>query len=248
MGKYVLEICASSFNSAVAACRAGAERLELCSGLGEGGITPSLGLMKAVMRLPNIRKHILIRPRGGDFLYSKEEIALMADDIKVARDAGADGIVVGALFENGDIDTESMKLFIEAAQGMDVTFHRAFDVCRSPLEALDTIISLGCSRILTSGQAATAAEGVSMLRQLIALANGRIIIMPGCGVNANNALTIIQNTGATEIHASASLRHQSRMTFRHHGVSMGKQDEDEYSVVESDEYVIKQIRENLNGN
>lgn len=245
MGIYTLEICAGSYNSALAAWRAGAERLELCSGLKEGGVTPSFGLLKAVMALPNICKHILIRPRGGDFLYTSAERDIIIDDIKAARDAGADGVVVGALRADGRVDTDSMARFMEAAGNMSVTFHRAFDVCQSPFEALETIISLGCSRILTSGQAASAAEGIPMLKELVAQSAGRIVIMPGCGVNAGNVTDILQQTGATEIHASASLRRPSGMDFRHQGVSMGERGEDEYSVQESDKNLIRQIREKM---
>lgn len=243
--KYVLEICTPSYNSALAALRGGADRIELCSGLGEGGLTPSIGLIKAARALPCLRVNVLIRPRGGDFLYTPAEQAIMVDDIKAAADAGADGIVVGALRPDGTIDIEAMSTFIHAAGGLPVTFHRAFDVCADPLQALDDIIALGCARLLTSGQAATAERGLPLLRRLTEQAAGRIIIMPGCGVNPTNALQILTQSGATEIHASATKPRPSGMIFRHTGVSMGQSGTDEYSIIESNEEIIRQLRISL---
>jgi len=207
----ILEVCCGDITSAANAMSAGAHRIELCSALGVDGLTPSIGMIQEAVKLRERAKavdgnkpriHILIRPREGDFVYNQQEQDIMLQDIRSAREAGADGVVIGALTPNGDIATETCRTMIEAAQGMQVTFHRAFDVCRDPRQALEEIISLGCHRLLTSGQAATAEVGIPLLRELVQAAHGRIIIMPAAGVNENNARRILQETGATEIHGS----------------------------------------------
>ncbi|MGN0214552.1 MAG: copper homeostasis protein CutC [Muribaculaceae bacterium] len=220
---YVLEVCAGDIDSAVNACAGGAERIELCSALSEGGITPSCGLVAESLML-GMRVHVLIRPRGGDFLYNDDEVKTMVCDIKALRQLGADGVVIGALTAEGDIDLEACRRMIDAAQGMSVTFHRAFDRCRCAEEALEQIIALGCNRLLTSGQAATAFEGTEMIKRLVNQAAGRLVVMPGCGVNAHNAAEILRQTGATEIHASASVNVPSKMTFARGDVYMGAKD------------------------
>lgn len=237
----ILEICASTYAAALAAYQAGADRIELCSALTEGGLTPSQGLMAEVAKIPNLKKHILIRPRSGDFLYSGEELSIMKADIKVAKACGADGIVVGALHKDGSIDIESMRDLITCAEGMEVTFHRAFDMCRNPQQAIESIIKLGCRRILTSGQAPKADMALDHISNYIKQASGRIIIMPGCGINKDNIRKIIECTGATEVHASASKFHASRMAYKKFGVNMGTDEADEYGIVESDEKKIAEI-------
>lgn len=226
--KYTLEICAGDIESAIAARDGGAQRIELCSALGEGGITPSAG-MAAEAALLGIKVHALIRPRGGDFLYSDAEVRTMVTDIKIFKQLGIDGVVIGCLTPNGNIDLNACSKLIDAAQDMSVTFHRAFDRCRNPQQALEEIISLGCNRLLTSGQAPTALLGKDTIRDLVKQANGRITIMPGCGVNATNAAEILSYTGASEIHASASTDIKSRMTFQRNDVYMGNKDADESS-------------------
>ncbi len=245
MQNVTLEICAGSYDSALAALKGGADRVELCSALGEGGLTPSLGLVRAVVALPGLRKHVLIRPRGGDFLYSEEELQIMVDDIHIVRSEGVDGVVLGALTADGNIDICAMKHLMQAAGDMDVTFHRAFDLCRNPDEALEQIVDLGCSRLLTSGQASSAAEGIDLLSHLVELSAGRIIIMPGCGVDVGNAVDIISATGAREIHASARDSFPSKMNFRHAGVSMGKAGNDEYVRLETSEGLVARLKEVL---
>lgn len=240
-----LEICAGSYNSAVAALEGGADRVELCSGLDEGGITPSAALIKSVCRLDGIAKHVLIRPRGGDFLYNSAEKSIILDDIRLARDFGADGVVVGALNEDGSIDVAFLKECVAVAEGLNVTFHRAFDLCANALTALEQIADAGCNRILTSGQAATAEAGIDLLRMLVEKAAGKLSIMPGCGVSAQNAYRILHETGAREIHASARGNVESLMKFRHGGVGMGKAGADEYSIKETDRLAVRQIREQL---
>ena len=236
-----LEICCGSYYSAQVAQKAGAYRVELCSGLGEGGLTPSIGLVRAVCALDGLVHHVLIRPRGGDFLYTEAEKHIILDDIATCIEAGADGVVVGALDADGQIDLAFLHECVKQANGHAVTFHRAFDLCAEPLLALHQIADAGCSRILTSGQASTAEAGIPMLRRLVEEAPSTLTIMPGCGVNATNAAHILSQTGATEIHASARQALPSQMRFRHQGVSMGKADVDEYATLETSPESVKQI-------
>ena len=186
MRKYKFEICTNSVESCLAAQQGGADRVELCAGIPEGGTTPSYGEIKMARELLSIRLHVIIRPRGGDFLYTPLEQSIMLHDIDMARQLGADGVVFGCLTPDGDIDLPLMERLMKASEGMSVTFHRAFDMCRNPRKALEKIIALGCDRILTSGQQATAEKGISLLKELNVQADGRIIIMPGCGVNSDN--------------------------------------------------------------
>lgn len=198
----ILEVCCGDIQSAHVAARGGAQRIELCSALEADGLTPSAGLIAEARRIEGLKLHVLIRPREGDFVYSDEEFRIMEADICMARQLGADGVVIGALTAEGDIDVEHCRALIEAAEGMQITFHRAFDQCRRPQEALKQIIALGCHRLLTSGQCRTAVEGIPLLRSLVEQAQGRIVIMPGAGVGPDNARQILQQTGATEIHGS----------------------------------------------
>lgn len=239
----MLEICCGDIESVIAAANGGADRVELCSALSEGGLTPSIGLIKAAVNIQGIRVHVLIRPRNGDFLYNDTERDIMISDIEAARKAGAHGVVIGALTPDGDIDIDTCSSLINAADGMDVTFHRAFDVCRNPEEALETIIKLGCTRILTSGQMPSAIEGTATLRRLNELASGRIILLAGAGVSSGNAKDIIIQTGIRELHASARSTVSSAMRFRNSQVSMGNKDSDEYSRLITDADIVKQLSE-----
>lgn len=217
-----IEICANSVESAVKAQEGGAYRVELCAGIPEGGTTPSFGdIRMARQLLQNTKLHVIIRPRGGDFLYSPLELEIMLHDIKVARQLGADGVVFGCLTAEGDIDIPAMKMLMNAVGDMSVTFHRAFDMCKNPQEALEQIIALGCSRILTSGQEPNAVKGIPLLKELVKRADGRIIIMPGCGVNPSNILHIAEETGACEFHFSGRSTYESGMIYRNPKVSMG---------------------------
>lgn len=219
--KYKIEICANSVESAIEAQRGGAYRVELCAGIPEGGTTPSYGEIKMARELLSIRLHVIIRPRGGDFLYTPLEQSIMLHDIDMARQLGVDGVVFGCLTPDGDIDLPLMERLMKASEGMSVTFHRAFDMCRSPRKALEEIIALGCDRILTSGQQATAEKGISLLKELNVQADGRIIIMPGCGVNSDNIRKIAEETGASEFHFSGRSSIESKMSYRNPNVSMG---------------------------
>lgn len=219
--KYKIEICANSAESAIEAQRGGAYRVELCAGIPEGGTTPSYGEIKMARELLSIRLHVIIRPRGSDFLYTPLEQSIMLHDIDMARQLGADGVVFGCLTPDGDIDLPLMERLMKASEGMSVTFHRAFDMCRNPRKALEKIIALGCDRILTSGQQATAEKGISLLKELNVQADGRIIIMPGCGVNSDNIRKIAEETGASEFHFSGRSSIESKMNYRNPAVSMG---------------------------
>ena len=237
----ILEICAGSVESAIAARDGGAQRIELCAALEVGGVTPSAGLIAEARKVNGLTLNVIIRPRGGDFLYNEYEVACMEEDIRTCRSLGVDGVVIGALTAEGDIDSAACQRLINAAEGMSVTFHRAFDMCRNPQKALEELIALGCHRVLTSGQAATAQTGIPLLKELVKQADNRIIIMPGCGVSSANAAAILQATGATEIHASARKSVGSRMIFRHSGVSMGASDIDEYARKETDANEVRAI-------
>jgi len=222
MNHYQFEVCANSVESCLAAQAGGADRVELCAGIPEGGTTPSYGdIATARELLTHTRLHVIIRPRGGDFLYTPLEQRIMLKDIENARRLGADGVVFGCLTSEGDIDIALMKQLLEAAQGMSVTFHRAFDVCRQPKQALETLIQLGCYRILTSGAQPTAEQGIPLLKELQAQADGRIILLAGCGVNENNIARIASETGIREFHFSAREQLTSGMQFRNEAVSMG---------------------------
>src|SRR5690554_2199592 len=179
--EYRLEICANSVTSCIEAQKGGAFRVELCAAIPEGGTTPSYGEIAVARELLSIKLNIIIRPRGGDFLYSDVEHKTMLRDIEMTKKLGVDGVVIGCLTAGGEIDTQRNKELIDAAKGMSVTFHRAFDMCKDPFKSLELIISLGCDRILSSGQQPTAVEGMVLLKQLIKKADNRIIVMPGSG-------------------------------------------------------------------
>ncbi len=222
MRKYKFEICANSVASCLEAQKGGADRVELCAGIPEGGTTPPYGdIVVAHKYLTQTKLHIIIRPRSGDFLYSPLEMEIMLKDIEQAKQLGVDGLVFGCLTAEGDVDMQKMKVLMKAAEGLSVTFHRAFDVCREPFKALEDIISLGCDRILTSGQEAKAEEGIPLLKKLQEKAEGRIILLAGCGVNEDNIQKIAEESSIEEFHFSARTLQTSQMTFRKEGVPMG---------------------------
>ena len=226
--QYSFEVCANGVESCVEAQNGGADRVELCAGIPEGGTTPSYGeIMVARRVLKDTRLHVIIRPRGGDFLYTGLELDRMAADIDVARQLGADGVVFGCLCSDGSIDIEANRMLMEHARGMSVTFHRAFDRCRDPRLALEQLVNLGFNRILTSGQQLTALQGVSLLKELNDLAAGRITILAGCGVNEDNIKQIADATGVHEFHFSARVPVKSRMEYINTEVYMGAKDADE---------------------
>lgn len=229
---YRFEICANSVASCIAAQEGGADRVELCAGIPEGGTTPSYGMICKARESISIGLNVIIRPRGGDFLYTRDELEEMLHDIRIAKELGADGLVFGCLRSDGSVDIEAMKPLMEAAGDTPVTFHRAFDHTSDPFKALEDIISLGCARILTSGCRPTALEGAGLLAQLVEKAEDRIIIMPGCGVNESNIAETARLSGAREFHFSAREPVESGMSFRNPRVAMGSED-DPYGTVQT---------------
>ena len=227
---YRFEICANSVASCIAAQEGGADRVELCAGIPEGGTTPSYGMIRNARENISIALNVIIRPRGGDFLYSESEIKEMIYDIQAAKELGADGLVFGCLNPDGTVDMKTMSRLMEAAGDTPVTFHRAFDHTNDPFKALEDIISLGCARILTSGCRPTALEGAELLSQLVEKAGERIIIMPGCGVCENNIAEIARLSSAREFHFSARESVESGMIFKNPEVAMGSED-DPYGYV-----------------
>ena len=209
-----LEVIGFNIESCIAAQEGGAHRIELCSGPGEGGTTPSYAFIKAAREKLHIDLYVMIRPRGGDFLYSDEEFEIMKNDITVCKELSCDGIVTGILTSDGKIDIKRNKELIELAYPMPATFHRAFDRVVDPVQALEEVIDLGFERILTSGLQPRGAEGIQMLSQLVKQANERIIIMPGSGVNSENIISIAKESGVTELHSSAGIYAKSKMQYQ----------------------------------
>ncbi|SJZ48419.1 copper homeostasis protein CutC [Porphyromonas cangingivalis] len=240
--KFTLEICANSIASCIEAERGGASRVELCAGIPEGGTTPSIGMVTCALERVSIPVFPIIRPRGGDFLYTKEEIDTMECDIRMFVDLGVPGVVIGALTAEGRIDKEVCARLIEAAQGRQVTLHRAFDMARDLDEALEDAIALGFDRILTSGGAPTAHEGLSTIRHLVDKSAGRISIMPGCGIGVSNIARIALESGASEFHGSLRTDIPSQMLYRNPHVSMGGTVTiDEYSTTQTDAKIVKEV-------
>jgi len=207
----LLEVAANSAASAFAAQAGGAGRVELCASLEEGGVTPSHGTLVLAREGLDIPLYVLIRPRAGDFVYEDHEIEAMLDDIMHCRELGCDGVVVGALTPEGEVDADACQRFLEAAEGMGVTFHRAFDLVVDQGDALETLIELGFERVLTSGGMASAVAGAGRLARLVAQAGDRIVVMPGAGIEPGNIAALRDATGAREFHASAKRRLPSAM-------------------------------------
>ena len=216
-----MEVCVESVVSAVNAEKGGASRIELCGNLIDGGTTPSLGLVRRVQCCVTIPVMIMIRPRGGDFCYSEEEFETMKEDIEIFKKESVDGFVLGILNIDGSIDKDRCALLLNLCSPHPVTFHRAFDMAANPFSTLETIISLGFSRVLTSGQGHIAFQGLDLITKLVNQAAGRIIVMPGGGISIDNLETILQVSGTTEFHGSASVIKDSDMQYRNESISMG---------------------------
>jgi copper homeostasis protein len=243
---FKLEICVDNIESALNAQEAGAHRVELCNNLSEGGTTPSFGTISSARNNLTIALHVLIRPRGGDFLYTDVEYDIMRRDIDTCGETGVDGIVIGILEKSGEIDIERTAKLIESARPMSVTFHRAFDLCSDPIKGLEDIIDSGADRLLTSGQKDKAQDGQELINQLIIKARDRIIIMPGSGINDKNIDLIAWGTGAKEFHLTGRKIIDSDMLFRRHDVSLGGcEGGSEYSRKVADTALIKAIIEKL---
>lgn len=211
--KYTLEVIAFTIESVLLAQQSGAHRIELCDNPAEGGTTPGYGMIKTAREKTSLLLYPIIRPRGGDFLYSDEEFEIMKKDVLLCKDLGCDGVVIGLLQPDGSVDRKRTRLLVDAAFPLGVTFHRAFDRAANPFEALEDIITCGCERILTSGLKPSAIEGADTIAQLVRQANGRISIMPGSGVRAENIAALAGQTLATEFHSSAREMLASKMEY-----------------------------------
>jgi copper homeostasis protein len=218
----LVEACVDSVESARAAEAGGAQRIELCENLYEGGTTPSPGLIALARERVQIPVHVLVRPRGGDFIYDEDELRVMLGDIAFCKEVGVAGIVLGALFPDGALDDRSTRLLVEAARPLSVTFHRAFDLVRDPFEALDTLMALGVDRVLTSGGAPTAIEGMETLAALAWRSEGRATIIAGGGITEHNVGRIVTEAGVSEVHVRPTKRRDSQMRFRRESVTLGK--------------------------
>jgi copper homeostasis protein len=242
----MLEICCANIASALNAQAGGADRIELCDNLWEGGTTPSFGMLKVLRQELKIQIFVLIRPRGGDFLYSDAEFKVMLQDLYLAKELGADGIVSGILKADGTVDCDRTTALIEAASPLPFTFHRAFDCCRDLNEALEDIIFCGAKRILTSGGKNSVAEGIEQLKELNKQAAGRIIILPGGGINSQNIQSIKEKTGCTEFHLSAKKLSKSDMLYHKPSLFMnGSREIPEDSIFISDRDTIAEIKKQL---
>ena len=217
----ILEICVDSVESAMTAERGGAQRVELCADLLEGGITPGAGLIASVRKHVEIDLYVIVRPRGGDFCYTELEFEVMQEDIKHGQKLGADGIVLGLLDEDGLVNVNRTRQLVELARPLPVTFHRAIDMTPDLMTALEDVMATGASRILTSGGAPNATAGMHMIAEMIEASKGRIAIMPGGGVSIDTIAAIAETTGATEFHSSARSAFASPVRFRKQGMSMG---------------------------
>ncbi|MBQ2022375.1 MAG: copper homeostasis protein CutC [Lachnospiraceae bacterium] len=245
MNKPLIEACVDSYQSCVNATKGGADRLELCSHLIIGGCTPTLPVFKQVQRdCKGVKINVLIRPRFGDFLYTEDEIEAMCEDIAMFRDLGANGVVIGALTPDGDLDIEVMKRMMACAGDMDVTLHRAFDMTRDPFKTLEEAIELGCKTILTSGQQSNVVEGKDLLKEVYEKAAGRIDIMAGCGVKKWNIQEIHDHTGIVVFHTTGRKGVlDSGMKYRKSTVAMGLPTLSEYEIWQTDEQEFRECAE-----
>lgn len=230
MKEYILEACVDSTESAIIATQGGANRLELCGNLMIGGTTPSIALYKQIRKKCTNRIHVLIRPRFGDFCYTENELEIMCEEIRMFKELGADGVVIGALSPDGNVNWEAMDKMIEAADGLWITMHRAFDVCRDPFAELEQCVKHGISCILTSGQKNHCLDGMSCIADLVEKANNRIQILVGSGVSAEIIEKMYKGTGASAYHMSGKETLDSEMIYRKSGIYMGLDGLSEYSV------------------
>jgi copper homeostasis protein len=237
---FKIEICVEGIDGLVAAQQAGADRVELCASLLEGGLTPSLGVVREALRVGTIPFHVIIRPRGGDFLYSELEFASMIEDVKAVRDLGVVGVVIGCLTADGEIDEARTKALVDAARPMKVTCHRAFDMTRDYRAAVESLVRAGVDRVLTSGQRDTAVEGIDILKDTTAIADGRIVVMACGALDQGNIAQVRRATGVDEMHFAALKTLKSGMAFRNPHVGMGGTAiEREYEIIVTDEDAVR---------
>ncbi|MDR3093520.1 MAG: copper homeostasis protein CutC [Bacteroidales bacterium] len=236
----MIEVCVDNIQSALTAQSSGAGRVELCSGLTEGGVTPSAALIRLARKKLTIRLHVIIRPRGGDFLYDDDEFEMMKQDIVLCGETGCDGVVTGILRADGSVDTERCSKLVQIARryAMSVTFHRAFDRSNELFSALKDVIAIGCDRILTSGGCDTACEGADVIRQLIEKAANRIVIMPGSGITSENAEYLIKKTGLKELHGTFRKRVEGGMKYRNTRLSAS---DEEYNHLLTDADAVRKV-------
>lgn len=245
---YQVEVCIDNLESLHYAIAGGASRIELCSSLALGGLTPSFGFMQQAAKISSIPIYAMIRPRQGDFLYSEEEIESMLLDIDAAAQAGLEGVVFGVLTSDGNIDMQQASRLAQRAisHNLGITFHRAIDQCHDYVAAIEAVAELGCERILTSGLASNAEQGIEVLTKMVALANNRFAIMAGAGININNVIQIAQTTGVTQLHLSGKTARQSKMRLIAEQAKMGSQDLDDFIIpitsIETIEKVVKALR------
>lgn len=245
MERFILEACVDSVESALAAAKGGADRLELCSSLVTGGITPNPWLFQEIRKHTDIRIHVLIRPRFGDFCYTEEEFILIREAVREYRKLGAEGVVIGCLKPDGTLNMEQMELLMKEAEGMSVTLHRAFDVCADPFETMEQAVSLGVDTILTSGQENSCTLGTELLKKLVDQSKGRITIQAGSGVNAAVIREIYPKTGIRAFHMSGKKIENSAMIYRKKGVNMGLPSLSEFEIWRTDQDAVRAAREIL---
>jgi len=241
-----LEVCANSFRSALEAQKGGAVRVELCDNMAEGGTTPSFGQIEACKNRLDIAIWPIVRPRGGDFLYTDDEFDIMKADIQMCKTLHCDGAVTGILTASGDIDMARCHELIALAHPMPLAFHRAFDMCRDRMMALEQLIQLGFVRVLSSGGASNALEGALVLAELVSRAGGRISVMPGAGINPQNIENLRQKTGAKTFHASARIKTDSLMIYRNEKAKMGIET-NEYQYEQTTASLVRQLVQKLRG-
>lgn len=240
-----LEVCVDSVESARNAWRGGADRLEICSNLIIGGTTPGVSQFKQIREACDLALNVLIRPRFGDFLYTDAEFRMIAEDVQMFKELGADGVVVGCLKADGFLDLEKMKILRQKADGICMTLHRAFDVCKDPYQTLEEATALGIDTILTSGQQNHCMDGRDMLAELIRLADDRIEILVGSGVNAEVIETLMDEIHASSFHMSGKRRLDSGMVYRNEKVNMGIPGMNEFDIFQTDESQIRRARQVL---
>ena len=237
-----IEICVENTDGLIAAQNAGADRAELCASLLEGGLTPSVGVVREAQRVATIPFYVMVRPRGGDFLYSDIEYRSMIEDVKAFRDMGVEGVVFGCLTPEGTIDEERMSALVEAARPMKVTCHRAFDMTRDHREAIEALVRAGVDRVLTSGLHDTALDGLDVLADTVAAAAGRIVVMGCGGLDATNIAQVLDRTQAPEVHFAALVGEPSGMRFRNPAIGMGGTDlEREYTNTVTSEDAVRAV-------
>ncbi|HEX3986717.1 MAG TPA: copper homeostasis protein CutC [Acidobacteriaceae bacterium] len=239
-----LEICVDSVESAIAAEHGGADRVELCSDLLEGGITPSAGLIATVRHIIGIGIFVMIRPRGGDFCYSEMEFAAMQEDIRQARELGADGLVLGVLTEDATVDVARTAALVRVAEPLPVTFHRAIDMTPDPVGSVQAVIEAGARRILTSGGAAKVTEALDTIARMVSAAGDRLALMAASGINPDTVAAVAA-TGISEFHAALRTGHPSPVRYRKQGVTMGAIPDHEYLRFAVQEERVRALRESL---